>query len=128
MDGEPVTELARYLRNQTINCLLIAVKNRSTPDISCIGASPSGMGVSVYNSSNGGWLGVYGTSLSCPLLTGMLATVNSTRLKVNKKKLSRVEMLSYLYNIRQDHNLPFDTMADGIGFINHNFIGELVSI
>lgn len=50
-------------------------KTRAVPDVSMDGGSP----VSVYVSDQGGWFGVYGTSLSVQLYAGLIGTVNGMR-------------------------------------------------
>jgi len=96
---------------------------RSTPDLSLIAATPGDMGVFIYCSAAGGWLGVQGTSLSCPSLAGMLATVNSRR----KTPVTRAQVLTYLYSLASA-SLPIDVMVDGAGYINGRTVQALVSI
>jgi hypothetical protein len=72
-------------------------------------------------------LGVQGTSLSCPILAGMLATINSERIRKSKKALTRQQILTNLYNIHPP-NSPVDLMTDGIGFINNRFVEYLISL
>ena len=66
---------------------------KEIPDVSIIGATPSGNGVTVYNSLNGGYLGVYGTSLSSPVLAGLIATANSNR----TANLTRAQIMNVMY-------------------------------
>lgn len=98
---------------------------RTTPDISCISATPSENGLSIV--CGGRWIGVQGTSASCPILAGMIATANSTRLKNNKKPLYREDILKALYELHPK-NSPVDTMADGVGFINNRFVDFLSTL
>jgi subtilase family serine protease len=50
-------------------------KNRAVPDVSMDGGTP----VSVYISDQGGWGGVYGTSLAVQIYAAFIATVNGIR-------------------------------------------------
>lgn len=102
---------------------------RSTPDISLISATPSENGVAIYCTAPGskGWMGVQGTSVSCPCLAGMIATANSARLSQSKKMLTKKNILDALYAL-QPSNFPVDTMANGVGFVNNKFIPFLVSL
>ncbi len=91
---------------------------RSTPDLSAIAATPNGGGVSVYCN---GWYGVQGTSLSCPILAGMMATINSRR----EGNYTQNEFLTKLYeSIPTD--LPVKTSSDGVGFVSRNFIEMMI--
>lgn len=90
---------------------------RTTPDISCIAANS----VEIYC---GKWLGVQGTSLSCPLLSGLIASANSGRTTL----LTRHQILSSLYNLQSVNTWPINTMSDGIGFVNERFIPYLISL
>jgi subtilase family serine protease len=98
--------------------------HRATPDLCLISATPSQNGVSIYC---GRWLGVEGTSLSCPVLAGMLATINSTRLSQNKTKLDRSAFLSAIYDsIPTD--LPTEPTQDGAGFVGRRLIPHCVGM
>lgn len=121
--------LSKFFKRPTYQNGSNSSEYRSTPDISCIGATPSGNGVSVYNTFNGGFLGVYGTSLSCPILAGIIATINTLRNVSNKKNLTKNEILSHLYSLKPSNSntWPVDTMADGVGYVNNMFIDFLAS-
>lgn len=96
--------------------------NRSTPDLSLISASPNDNGVAIYCSAEGGWIGVQGTSVSCPLLAGMIATVNSKR----SVPLTRNTIMTYLYS-RVSNNLPMDVFLHGAGFVSNRTIDALIT-
>jgi subtilase family serine protease len=100
---------------------------RATPDVSIMSANPNGNGTSIYCTVNGGWGGVEGTSLGAPLLTGLLASANSSRIDAKKKPLTRVQILTALYSLHPQ-NAPIDTMMDGAGPINSRLIPYLVSL
>ena len=69
---------------------------RQTPDISLV-ADPAS-GVVVYDSSYSKTLTVVGgTSLSAPLLAGILAVVNSSRINTGKSALTRDQVWSVIY-------------------------------
>lgn len=109
-----------------------ASEKRATPDVSLIASSPSQNGVSVYFNPNPGsitdtrvinntrcWLGVEGTSVSCPILAGMIATINAKRGAGNW--FTRTQLMEYLYS-QIPTNLPVETSHDGVGFIGRNFM------
>jgi subtilase family serine protease len=96
---------------------------RSTPDVSAIAASPDDSGVFIYCSVMGGWLGVEGTSLATPLVAGLITTVLSRR----TTKLTRVQILTYLYGLIPS-TLPIDVMVDGSGYVSGKTIQALVGI
>lgn len=112
---------------------------RATPDLSLMASSAAQRGVSIFYSSRRGdvdsrriyenrryWMGVEGTSLSCPMLAGMLATINSERNRLNKQPLNRTQLLQFLY-ASVPTNLPIETSHDGVGFVGRAFIPACVS-
>jgi len=109
-----------------------ASERRATPDLSLIASSPSQNGVSIYFNPNAGsatdtrvinntryWLGVEGTSVSSPILAGMVATINSKRGVGNQ--LTREQLMQYLYD-QIPTDLAVETSHDGVGFVGRNFI------
>jgi subtilase family serine protease len=100
-----------------------ASERRSTPDLSSIAATPSGGGVSVFCTT---WLGVQGTSLSCPILAGMLATINAERIRLKKAPMNRATFLGFVYG-QVPINIAIETSHDGAGFIGRRLIPQCVS-
>lgn len=76
-----------YMNKPTYQSNLPGAK-RITPDISGI-ANPN-TGFRVYCSVYGGWNSFGGTSLSCPLMSGIIAICNQLRKKKDKSLLSTV--------------------------------------
>lgn len=94
--------------------------NRSTPDISLIAATPDDNGVSIY--TQGQWGGVEGTSVSCPILAGLLATALSYR----REPFTQFSLLNALYP-RFPSETPTDIATGGCGFVNSNFLPFIVN-
>jgi subtilase family serine protease len=116
-----------------------ASTKRATPDISLIAATPTQNGLSIYYNKNPGasvlpriyndsrsWIGVEGTSASCPILAGMLATINSARISQSKPPMNREAFLEYVYG-SVPTNLPVETSHDGAGYVGRNLIQLCVS-
>jgi subtilase family serine protease/cbb3-type cytochrome oxidase subunit 3 len=92
--------------------------NRQTPDISCI-ADPL-TGVPVYNSfgymGEKGWFQVGGTSLSSPLMAGMITLANQGRTAIGKANLTNVAFQNYLYGtlgVTPDYSSSFNDITIG---------------
>lgn len=93
---------------------------RTTPDISCAAAAYGDNGFSVC--CNGKWHGVIGTSVSCPILAGIIATINSSR----EVKYDREQLLTRLYN-EIPTTLALETSVDQAGYVGRNFIPSLIN-
>jgi kumamolisin len=100
--------------------------NRMIPDLSLIANTSDEIGVMVVH--QGYIYGVAGTSLSCPLFAGMLASGLSIRdtKKPNAKHLTQSDLLTNLYSLIPT-NRPF-TSLECLGRINETFIGYVSSI
>jgi subtilase family serine protease len=70
---------------------------RGTPDVS-FDANP-GTGVSVYDSNNGGWLQVGGTSLGAPAWAGLIAIVNQGRALSGNPSYNGGDLLTRIYQV-----------------------------
>jgi subtilase family serine protease len=62
--------------------------NRTIPDVSLVGDFTTG--TYVYCSAKNGWLGLGGTSLSCPIFASILSTAIQQRINDNKTVLTSV--------------------------------------
>jgi subtilase family serine protease len=72
---------------------------RSIPDVS-LTANPS---QSVYMVYEGKWYGLGGTSVSTPLLAGMLSCIIQARYNAGKPALNSTSILNYMYTIIYAH-------------------------
>ena len=97
---------------------------KMAPDISLIANTPNQAGVMVCNSGN--VIGVGGTSLSCPLLAGIIATGISYRNAGKKPALTQSTLLTSLYNMIQPDS-PCSPL-EGVGAVNQKFISYLQTI
>jgi len=70
---------------------------RWTPDVA-FDANP-GTGVSVYDSNNGGWLQVGGTSVGAPAWAGLVAIVNQGRALNGKSSYNGGDFLTQIYKV-----------------------------
>jgi subtilase family serine protease len=69
------------------NIQVLNNKKRAVPDISCVG-NPN-TGVRIYY--NGSWVIVGGTSVSCPIVAGIISLANCQRLINNKTTLTSIK-------------------------------------
>jgi subtilase family serine protease len=69
---------------QLVNGVTLCGSWRATPDVAA-DADPN-TGVAVLDSGNGGYYRVGGTSLSCPLMAGILADIDTARVSFGKAK------------------------------------------
>jgi len=97
---------------------------KMAPDVSLVANTPTQSGVMVCH--NGNVLGVGGTSLSCPLLAGLIATSLSVRAKSSKTPLTQTGLLNYIYSFVQP-NSPCSPL-EGPGAVNNNFLSYLNSL
>lgn len=82
---------------------------RSVPDVAFF-ANPN-PGVSIYNSLNGGWLAVGGTSVSTPLFAGIISLANASRKKNNLPTFTSAiggayALQPYLYDLLSSNGGP----------------------
>jgi subtilase family serine protease len=97
---------------------------KMAPDVSLVANTPAQSGVMVCHSGN--ILGVGGTSLSCPLLAGLIATSLSVRAKSSKTPLTQSGLLNYIYSFIQP-NSPCSPL-EGPGAVNNKFLSYLNSL
>jgi subtilase family serine protease len=71
---------------QTSNGVSLCSPHRAAPDVAAIGGSP----VYIYDSGNGGYGRVIGTSLSTPVVAGVLANVEAARRGFGKKDFPQI--------------------------------------
>jgi subtilase family serine protease len=75
---------------------------RTVPDVAC-NADPFYSGVSIYDSNNGGWLTIGGTSASAPQWAGLIALANQGRALVGLSPLDGAsQTLPTLYRFAAD--------------------------
>ncbi len=92
------------------NISILTGKNRATPDICAIANPSTGFLVYCSNYQSGGkWYQVGGTSLSCPLISGLISNANILRKTTGKSSLSTVnssgfQLQTFLYNIYKNNN------------------------
>ena len=82
---------------------------RSVPDVAFF-ADPN-PGVSVYNSANGGWVSVGGTSVSTPLFAGIISLANASRFSKKLPLLTsaigaKSALQPYLYDLMSSYGGP----------------------
>ena len=94
-----------------------ASANKMTPDMSLVANTPNELGVVIVYAGEA--YGVAGTSLSCPLFAGMLAS----GLSYNKNAITQSALMTNLYALANNTSLPFNAFVDGIGSLNSAFIG-----
>jgi subtilase family serine protease len=70
---------------------------RATPDVA-FDADPN-TGVAVYDSNNGGWLQVGGTSLGAPSWAGLIAIVDQGRALNGQSSYSSSDLLTQIYKV-----------------------------
>ncbi len=90
MERDPAADCSAYESKQSYQTgfLPSTCTRRAVPDVSMNGGGTSA--VAVYISKQGGWFGVYGTSLSVQLYAGLIATVNGMRPTPMKSALSDI--------------------------------------
>jgi len=94
-----------------------------TPDVSLVANTPNEQGVVVIY--GGQPYGIGGTSLSCPLMAGMLASGLSARKATTR--LSQNALMTNLYGL-VNQRLPFNTAVEGVGALNGTFIAYVASL
>jgi|SRR5579885_3515582 len=114
---------------------------RQTPDISCV-ADPT-TGVAVYDSygyqGQLGWFRIGGTSLSSPIVAGIFAIANESRVNIGKTILSNVDLQNYIYNTlanTQNYSSSFNDVTKGkagnnsaqVGYDNVTGLGSFLNI
>jgi len=79
---------------QSSNGVTICSPNRAVPDVSAV-ADPN-TGVAVYDSGNGGYFRVGGTSVACPVTAAIYADVMAARVGFGKAKFGQMDATLYL--------------------------------
>ncbi|MGA3166680.1 MAG: S53 family peptidase [Terriglobia bacterium] len=105
---------------QLVNGVVVCPYYRATPDIAADGDPNTG--VAVYDSGNGGYHLVGGTSLSTPLMAGILADIDAARVSFGKAKFGGpnggISLDPELYDA-YSANLPyfyFDVLTGNNGY------------
>lgn len=88
---------------QTTNGVTLCASNRAAPDISAV-ASP-GTPVYIYDSGNGGYGRVGGTSVATPVTAGVFANIEAARRSFGKKDFGEIVNIE-LYNPYKLYNTP----------------------
>ena len=86
---------------QTSNGVTLCSPQRAAPDVSAIGGSL----VYIYDSGNGGYGRVTGTSLSTPVVAGVLANVEAARRSFGKADFPQI-IGDQLYHPYKSYNTP----------------------
>lgn len=79
--------------------------NRCIPDLVSIANPSTGLNIYCYDNVNSqGFLSIGGTSLSCPIIVGLISLANQIRLNSNKKVLTTAQVQSFIYNLNNKNN------------------------
>lgn len=75
--------------------------HRQTPDVCAVADPNTGMSVynTLFNSPSNPWITVGGTSLSTPLIAGMICLINQKRVQLSKPRLNAQSFLTYAYSL-----------------------------
>jgi subtilase family serine protease len=93
---------------------LVPCQSRATPDISA-DADPNS-GVAVWDSGNGGYFLVGGTSLACPLTAGLFADITTARVAFGQAKFTFLNKSLYHGAVSNYPYFYFDVLTGSNGF------------
>jgi subtilase family serine protease len=84
---------------------------RGVPDVAASGGANSA--AAVYVSKQGGWLGVYGTSLAAPMWAGIIGSADGQRIKAGKAVLSSGTLADLYYAYTSSNGADFTDITSG---------------